>query len=90
MEIHIPSLLIVLVGAVAAPLISEATRRIGLSVVVLELLLGVANGLMKASEAAPLIGGAMLTVILFPIIAMKLAGQSASQATAHLDDRDGL
>jgi len=31
----------------------------------------------------------MLTVIVFPIIAMRLTGQSVRQATAHLDDRDG-
>jgi hypothetical protein len=32
----------------------------------------------------------MLTVILFPVIAMRLTGQSVKQATAHVDDRDGL
>jgi hypothetical protein len=32
----------------------------------------------------------MLTVILFPIIAMRLTGQSVKKATAHVDDRDGL
>ena len=53
MHIHIPSLLVVLAVAVAAPLIGEVTRRIGLSVVVLELLLGVAIGPQGLGWAAP-------------------------------------
>ena len=61
-----------------------------LSLVVALTQIGVANGLMQAAEAAPLVDGAMLTVILFPIIAMRLTGQSIKQATARLVDRDGL
>ncbi|MFH0344269.1 MAG: hypothetical protein ACHBNF_19605 [Chromatiales bacterium] len=45
---------------------------------------------MKSSEAAPLVGGAMLTMLLFPLIALRLTGQTVGQATAHLSDRDGL
>ena len=52
--------------------------------------IGTANGLMKPSQAAPLIGGAMLTVTLFPVIAMRLTGQAVDRATMHLNDRDGL
>jgi len=44
MHLHIPSLLVVLAAAVVAPLLGELTRRIGLSIVVLELALGVAIG----------------------------------------------
>jgi Kef-type K+ transport system membrane component KefB len=44
MQLHIPSLLVVLAAAVVAPLLGELTRRIGLSIVVLELALGVAIG----------------------------------------------
>jgi len=44
MHLHIPSLLVVLAAAVLAPLLGELTRRIGLSIVVLELALGVAIG----------------------------------------------
>jgi Kef-type K+ transport system membrane component KefB len=44
MHLHIPSLLVILAAAVVAPLIGELTRRIGLSIVVLELALGVAIG----------------------------------------------
>lgn len=49
---------------------------------------GVANGLMKTSEAVPLVGGAMLTVILFPVIAMRLTG--IKRQRGGYDDRDGL
>jgi hypothetical protein len=52
--------------------------------------IGVANGLVKSSEAAPLVGGAMLTVILYPVVALRLTGQSIDHATARLNDRDGL
>ncbi|MFO1313072.1 MAG: cation:proton antiporter [Burkholderiales bacterium] len=44
MSFHIPSLLVVLAASLAAPLIGELTRRFGLSIVVLELALGVAIG----------------------------------------------
>jgi Kef-type K+ transport system membrane component KefB len=44
MHLHIPSLLVVLAAAVVAPQLGELTRRIGLSIVVLELALGVAIG----------------------------------------------
>ena len=44
MSLHVPSLLVVLAASVAAPLIGELTRRFGLSIVVLELALGVAIG----------------------------------------------
>lgn len=44
MHTHVPPLLVVLAAAVAAPLIGELTRRFGLSIVVLELALGVAVG----------------------------------------------
>jgi Kef-type K+ transport system membrane component KefB len=44
MEPHFPPVLFLLVCAAAAPAIAGATRRIGLSVVVIELLLGVALG----------------------------------------------
>jgi len=51
--------------------------------------IGVANGLMSAAEAAPLVGGAVLGVILFPAIAMRLAG-GASTPARGFDHRDGL
>jgi Kef-type K+ transport system membrane component KefB len=53
MEAHIPPLLIVLLAAVAAPLLGEVTSRFGLPVLVLELLLGVAIGPHGLGWAAP-------------------------------------
>ncbi|HKA39183.1 MAG TPA: cation:proton antiporter, partial [Burkholderiales bacterium] len=50
---HVPPLVVVLAVAVLAPLLGELTRRIGLSVVVLELLLGVAIGPNGLGWAAP-------------------------------------
>jgi Kef-type K+ transport system membrane component KefB len=53
--------------------------------------IAVAGGLMKPSVAAPLVGAGMLTVLLFPAIALPLAGLSRSKDPASLvDDRDGL
>jgi Kef-type K+ transport system membrane component KefB len=43
-HVHLPALLVVVAVAVVAPLIAEATRRVGLPVVVLELALGAAIG----------------------------------------------
>jgi len=61
-----------------------------LSLVVALTQVAVDNGLMQAAEAAPLVGGAMLSVILFPIIALGLTGQSVAAVTVHARDRDGL
>lgn len=44
MTLHVPPLLVVLAASLAAPLVGELTRRFGLSIVVLELALGVAIG----------------------------------------------
>ena len=44
MNVHIPALVVVLAVAVAAPLLAELTRRIGVAVVVLEILLGILIG----------------------------------------------
>lgn len=44
MELHFPPLFLVLIAAACTPIVAEGTRRIGLSIVVIELLLGVAIG----------------------------------------------
>jgi Kef-type K+ transport system membrane component KefB len=53
MELHFPPILFVLACAAAAPLIASATRRFGLSVVVIELLLGIALGPQGFALVAP-------------------------------------
>src|SRR6185436_8201576 len=52
-ELHLPPMFIVLVAAVVAPLVGELTSRFGLSVVVLELLLGVIIGPHALGWATP-------------------------------------
>jgi Kef-type K+ transport system membrane component KefB len=52
MSAPIPPLVVVLAAAVAAPLLGELTRRIGLSIVVIELALGVAIGPQGLAWAA--------------------------------------
>jgi Kef-type K+ transport system membrane component KefB len=53
--------------------------------------IAVAGGLMKPAEAAPLVGAGMLTVLLFPAIALPLAGlKRGRDPEAARDDRDGL
>lgn len=61
-----------------------------LSLVVALTQVGVENGLMSAAEAAPLIGGAMLSVLLFPLIAMYLTGNTAARTSIYTDERSGL
>jgi len=68
----------------------KAPTHTTLSLVVALSEIGVASGLMKSAEAAPLVGGAMLTVILFPLAALRLTGQSVAKGTAHLGEKDGL
>lgn len=52
MTAHAPSILVVLAAAFAAPVIGEFGRRIGLSIVVIELALGVAIGPQRLGWAA--------------------------------------
>ncbi|MBP7081762.1 MAG: hypothetical protein KBA96_11665, partial [Rhodocyclaceae bacterium] len=74
-------------AAVAHGLYSATT----LSLIVAITGIAVSGGLMKAAEAAPLVGAGMLTVLLFPAIALPLAGLKRGQnPDAVHDDRDGL
>ncbi len=52
---HVPPLLVVLAAAVAAPVIGELTRRFGLSIIMLELALGVLIGpsLLGIADSSP-------------------------------------
>jgi Kef-type K+ transport system membrane component KefB len=56
MEPHFPPVLFLLIGAAAAPAIAGLTRRIGLSVVVIELLLGIAVGPQGLGLVSPTAG----------------------------------
>ena len=56
MEHHYPPLLLILVCAALAPMIAGVTRRLGLSVVVIELLLGISIGPQGFGWASPTAG----------------------------------
>src|SRR5262245_24500164 len=56
MEHHYPPILILLLGAAVAPAIASVTKRLGLSVVVIELLLGVAIGPQGLGLVTPTTG----------------------------------
>jgi Kef-type K+ transport system membrane component KefB len=49
--------------------------------------IGTEGGFMSASQAAPLVGGAMVTVLLFPPIALRLIGRKGS---GKVHDRESL
>jgi Kef-type K+ transport system membrane component KefB len=52
--------------------------------------IGVSSKALAPAEAAPLVGAGMLSVILFPILAMRLAPQPLGRVVPRFDDRDGL
>ena len=56
MSHHLPAMVVILAAAAFAPLLGEATRRFGISVVVLEILLGVAIGPQGFGWAEPASG----------------------------------
>jgi len=56
MEAHFPPMLFVLICAAAAPVIAGATQRLGLSVVVIELLLGIGLGPQGFGLVDPMAG----------------------------------
>ena len=67
---HIPPLLVVLAAAVAAPVIGELTRRFGLSIIMLELALGVLIGpsllgIAHSSEAVGAVAGIGMAFLFF-------------------------
>ncbi|MFO1305518.1 MAG: cation:proton antiporter [Burkholderiales bacterium] len=71
--------------AAATALLSATT----LSLIVVLAQVAVAAGAMAPAEAAPLVGAGMLSVIVFPIIGMKLAGVERPPSPADTA-RDGL
>jgi Kef-type K+ transport system membrane component KefB len=71
--------------AVAAGLLSATT----LSLIVVLTQVAVATGSMAAAEAAPLVGAGIVSVILFPLLGLRLAG-IARPAVRDEHLRDGL
>jgi Kef-type K+ transport system membrane component KefB len=72
-------------GAAGAGFLSATT----LSLVVVLTQVAVEAGVMPSSEAAPLVGAGMLTVLLFPLLGLKLAGVARGERRGH-EDYEGL
>jgi Kef-type K+ transport system membrane component KefB len=72
-------------GARAVALLSATT----LSLIVVITHVAVEVGALEPSQAAPMVGAGMLTVMLFPALGTRLAGVSRGGASEP-DDRDGL
>ena len=56
MDLHFPPLFLLIVAAAVAPIVGTATRRIGLSIVVIELLIGIAIGPQGLGLISPTAG----------------------------------
>jgi len=67
--------------AAAAGLLSATT----LSLIVVLTQLAVAAGAMRPEEAAPLVGAGMLSVIVYPVLGMKLAGIARPPRRADIE-----
>jgi hypothetical protein len=77
-ELH--SLLIILAIGVSAPLLSEWIPRIRLPLVVMEISLGILvgpPGRLSVETAASLVGAGMVSVLLFPIVALSFRKTAA-------------
>jgi Kef-type K+ transport system membrane component KefB len=72
-------------GSAAVALLSATT----LSLIVVITQVAVEVGVLPPSQAAPMVGAGMLTVILFPALGFRLAGV-ARGAPSGDEDRDGL
>lgn len=58
----------------------------GLPIIVAVTAIGVNEGVITSGVAAVLVGAGMLSVLLFPLIAMGLRGEAATLATVPVDD----
>ena len=60
-----------------------------LSLIVVLTQVAVEAGVMQPAEAAPLVGAGMLTVIVFPVLGLKLAGIARGERRPH-EERESL
>jgi len=58
----------------------------GLPIIVAVTAIGVEEGVLRTADAAVLVGAGMLSVLLFPLIAMSLRGERHVPVTAPLED----
>jgi Kef-type K+ transport system membrane component KefB len=72
--------------SIAVGLFSATT----LSLIVALTQIAVANGTMRPEEASPLVVAGVLSVLVFPLIALTLIGKPVVRGAGVLDDRGGL
>jgi len=78
----------------AAPTDSSRKERLsmaffgatGLPIIVAVTAIGVDEGVLQTSDAALLVGAGMLSVLLFPLIAMTLRGERTMRVSAPVED----
>jgi Kef-type K+ transport system membrane component KefB len=58
----------------------------GLPIIVAVTAIGVEEGVLRTADAAVVVGAGMLSVLLFPLIAMSLRGERIAPVTAPLED----
>ena len=58
----------------------------GLPIIVAVTAIGVDEGVLQTSDAALLVGAGMLSVLLFPLIAMTLRGERTMRVSAPVED----
>ncbi len=58
----------------------------GLPIIVAVTAIGVDEGVLRTADAAVIVGAGMLSVLLFPLIAMSLRGERMAPVTAPLED----
>ena len=82
----------------AAPLGSSRRQRLsvaflgatGLPIIVAVTAIGVSEDVLSTADAAVLVGAGMLSVLLFPLIAMSLRGERSVRATRAARGRSGV
>ncbi|SFR93819.1 Kef-type K+ transport system, membrane component KefB [Microbacterium sp. cf046] len=83
----LPSMLAAPVGSSGRERLSVAfLGATGLPIIVAVTAIGVDEGVLSTAGAAVLVGAGMLSVLLFPLIAMTLRGERTVRATAPLED----
>jgi Kef-type K+ transport system membrane component KefB len=83
----VPSMLAVPAGATRRDRVSMAFfGATGLPIIVAVTGIGVSEGVLDTSDAAVLVGAGMLSVLLYPLIAMTIRGERSVPATAALED----
>jgi Kef-type K+ transport system membrane component KefB len=83
----VPSMLAVPAGATRRDRVSMAFfGATGLPIIVAVTGIGVSEGVLDTSDAAVLVGAGMLSVLLYPLIAMTIRGERTVPATVALED----